>query len=142
MVIGMAANILIARFSNLKFIFLTGHHTLYMAALISVVLSVAGLEGVLLYVISFIFLAQTIVGKIVVKPGQFPLRWSDAFNLSDDFKKLSVDNFVIDDYKEKHILLLEGFIKKSRTIERKIQFEYKKSFNSFVLYTTSLLLKL
>ncbi|MGG9963441.1 LTA synthase family protein [Ferruginibacter sp. SUN106] len=43
-------------------------------------------RGVLLHVISFIVLAQIIVGKIVVRPGQFPLRWSDAFNLSDDFK--------------------------------------------------------
>ena len=43
-------------------------------------------KGVWLYVISFILLAQIIVGKIVVMPGQFPLRWSDAFTLTDDFK--------------------------------------------------------
>ena len=45
MALGMLANILIARYSKLKFIFLTGHHTLYMAALIAVVLSVGGLTG-------------------------------------------------------------------------------------------------
>jgi PTS system ascorbate-specific IIC component len=50
MVIGMAANILIARFSRLKYIFLTGHHTLFMAALIAVVLRVAGLNEVLVYI--------------------------------------------------------------------------------------------
>lgn len=45
MAFGMAANLIIARFSSLKYIFLTGHHTLYMAALIAVVLNVGGLEG-------------------------------------------------------------------------------------------------
>ena len=43
-------------------------------------------RGTALYVISFILLAQIIIGKIVVMPGQFPLRWSDAFTLTDDFK--------------------------------------------------------
>jgi phosphoglycerol transferase MdoB-like AlkP superfamily enzyme len=43
-------------------------------------------KGVWVYVISFILLAQIIVGKMVVMPGQFPLRWSDAFTLTDDFK--------------------------------------------------------
>jgi len=51
MVIGMAANIIIARFTKLKYIFLTGHHTLYMAAMIAIVLVVAGLEGFALYVL-------------------------------------------------------------------------------------------
>lgn len=43
-------------------------------------------KGIVFYIISFLLLAQCIIGKIVVKPGQFPLRWSDAYTLSDDFK--------------------------------------------------------
>jgi phosphoglycerol transferase MdoB-like AlkP superfamily enzyme len=42
--------------------------------------------GSIYYVIAFFVLAQIVVGKFVFKPGQFPLRWSDAFTLSDDFK--------------------------------------------------------
>jgi phosphoglycerol transferase MdoB-like AlkP superfamily enzyme len=38
------------------------------------------------YIITVLLFAQCIIGKIVVKPGQFPLRWSDAYSLSDDFK--------------------------------------------------------
>ncbi len=43
-------------------------------------------KGILYYVVAVFILAQVIVGKIVLKPGQFPLRWSDAFTLTDDFK--------------------------------------------------------
>ncbi|TDX45183.1 PTS ascorbate transporter subunit IIC [Orenia marismortui] len=46
MVFGMLANILIARFTRLKYIFLTGHHTFYMACMIAVILVVAGFTGV------------------------------------------------------------------------------------------------
>lgn len=46
MAFGMVANIIIARFTRLKFIFLTGHHTFYMACMIGVILTVAGFEGV------------------------------------------------------------------------------------------------
>jgi len=43
MVVGMVANLVLARFSKAKFIFLTGHHTLFMACLLAVVLNFAGL---------------------------------------------------------------------------------------------------
>lgn len=46
MAFGMVANIIVARFTRLKFIFLTGHHTFYMACMIGVILTVAGFESV------------------------------------------------------------------------------------------------
>ena len=51
MAFGMVANIAIARFPRLKFIFLTGHHTFYMACMIAVILVVAGFEGVQLVLV-------------------------------------------------------------------------------------------
>ena len=45
MAFGMVANIMVARFTCLKYIFLTGHHTFYMACMISIILTVAGFEG-------------------------------------------------------------------------------------------------
>lgn len=47
---GMVFNILIARFTKFKYIFLTGHHTLYMACMIAVILSVAGFTSVSLII--------------------------------------------------------------------------------------------
>lgn len=44
--LGMCANILLARFSRLKYIFLTGHHALYMSCLISILMSISGLTGI------------------------------------------------------------------------------------------------
>ena len=45
MCLGMVFNIVLARFSRLHYIFLTGHHTLYMACMLAVILSVGGLES-------------------------------------------------------------------------------------------------
>lgn len=50
MALGMAFNLILARFSRMPYIFLTGHHTLYMACMIAVILGGAGhLEGPALY---------------------------------------------------------------------------------------------
>lgn len=56
MVFGMIVNILIARFTNLKYIFLTGHHTFYMAAFLAILLSVGKITGTLTVVIGAIIL--------------------------------------------------------------------------------------
>ncbi len=56
MAFGMVANILIARFTPLKFIFLTGHHTLYMACMIGIILTVGGLSGVTMIAVGAIVL--------------------------------------------------------------------------------------
>lgn len=45
MCLGMVFNIILARFSRLHYIFLTGHHTLYMACMLAVILNVGGLES-------------------------------------------------------------------------------------------------
>ena len=50
MALGMLLNIVLARFSRMKYIFLTGHHTLYMACMIAVILSVGGLKGFPLWI--------------------------------------------------------------------------------------------
>lgn len=44
--LGMCFNILLARFSKLKYIFLTGHHALYMSCLVAALTQIAGLGGV------------------------------------------------------------------------------------------------
>lgn len=61
MVCGMIVNILLARFTPFKYIFLTGHHTLFMACLIAVTLSVGGLQGATLVIIGSIILGLSMV---------------------------------------------------------------------------------
>ncbi|AWX13969.1 PTS ascorbate transporter subunit IIC [Mergibacter septicus] len=61
MAFGMVANIFFARFSRFKYIFLTGHHTLYMACMIAIILSVAGFSGT-----SFVVLGSISLGLIMV----------------------------------------------------------------------------
>ncbi len=61
MMFGMVANIVLARFSRMPYIFLTGHHTLYMAAMIAIVLTVGGLSGVSLIIGGSMILGLTMV---------------------------------------------------------------------------------
>lgn len=52
----MLVNILIARFTRLKYIFLTGHHTLYMACMIAVMMYVAGFRDYALVIVGSLIL--------------------------------------------------------------------------------------
>jgi ascorbate PTS system EIIC component len=61
MLFGMIVNILIARFTPYKYIFLTGHHTMFMACLISAVFAAGGVTGVPLVIIGSIILGSLMV---------------------------------------------------------------------------------
>lgn len=69
MVLGMLFNIVLARFTPLKYIFLTGHHTLYMAAMLAVILSVGGLSGFLVVAIGALILgAMMVISPAILQP--------------------------------------------------------------------------
>lgn len=61
MLFGMVANIVIARLTPFKYIFLTGHHTMFMACLIAVILTTGGLTGVPMVIIGSIILGSIMV---------------------------------------------------------------------------------
>lgn len=67
--LGFVFNILLARFTRYKYIFLTGHHVLFMAALITAVMSTAGFHGVELVIIgSFILGSTMVLSPAIVQP--------------------------------------------------------------------------
>jgi PTS system ascorbate-specific IIC component len=56
MALGFVVNLLLARFTPAKFIFLTGHHLFFMATVLAVVLGSAGITGVNQAILGAIFL--------------------------------------------------------------------------------------
>lgn len=69
MVLGMLINIALARLTPLKYIFLTGHHTLYMAAMLAVILSVGGLSGGWVVAIGAVILgAMMVISPAILQP--------------------------------------------------------------------------
>ncbi|MFU2316517.1 PTS ascorbate transporter subunit IIC [Rahnella sp. PCH160] len=79
MAFGMVANLIVARFTRLKYVFLTGHHTFYMACMISVILTVAGFEGVAL-----VFTGSLTLGLIMAFFPALAQRYMRKITGSDD----------------------------------------------------------
>lgn len=80
MVFGMIMNIVFARFTPFKYIFLTGHHTLFMACLIAASLSVGGMSGTPLILIGSILLGICMVlFPAILQPTVRQITGSDDF---------------------------------------------------------------
>ncbi|MEH8154413.1 PTS ascorbate transporter subunit IIC [Aeromonas caviae] len=61
MFFAMLVNILIARLTPWKFIFLTGHHTLFMSMMVAAILSVGGMSGIPLIAVGSLVVGVTMV---------------------------------------------------------------------------------
>ena len=69
MVLGMLFTIVLARITPLKYIFLTGHHTLYMAAMLAVILSVGGLSPFWVILVGAVILGiMMVVSPAILQP--------------------------------------------------------------------------
>jgi PTS system IIC component len=79
MAFGMVANIIVARFTRLKYIFLTGHHTFYMACMIGVILTVAGFDG-----IGLVFTGSLILGLVMAFFPALAQRYMKRITGTDD----------------------------------------------------------
>lgn len=77
LVVGLIANLVVARFTKFKYIFLTGHHSFFMACLLSAVLQTAGFEGWTLILIAGAFLG--LISAILPAIGQkYTLKVTDG----------------------------------------------------------------
>jgi PTS system ascorbate-specific IIC component len=79
MICGFALSLVLARFTPLKYVFLTGHHVLFMATMLTVVLSTAELENALLIPLGALLLATI----MLVMPA-FSHPWMRRVTGSDD----------------------------------------------------------
>lgn len=61
MFFAMVINIAIARFTPWKYIFLTGHHTLFMSMMVAVILSTAGMKGATLIAVGSLVVGVSMV---------------------------------------------------------------------------------
>ncbi len=73
MFIGFLASLLIARFTNLRYVFLTGHHILFMATMLAVVLVTVGMSGA-----TVIIVGAALLGTIMVVMPAFAHPWMKA----------------------------------------------------------------
>ncbi|WP_257349833.1 PTS ascorbate transporter subunit IIC [Pseudalkalibacillus decolorationis] len=80
MLFGMIVNIILARFTPFKYIFLTGHHTMFMACLVAVILTTGGMSGV-----SMVIIGSIILGSLMVLSPAMLQPFTRKVTGSDDF---------------------------------------------------------
>jgi PTS system ascorbate-specific IIC component len=80
MLFGMIVNILLARLTPFKYIFLTGHHTMFMACMIAVILMTGGMEG-----FALIFVGSIILGSLMVLMPALVAPYTRKITGSNDF---------------------------------------------------------
>lgn len=61
MILGFIISLVLARFTPLRYVFLTGHHTLFMATLLTIVLATSGLNAVSVVIIGGVLLGVVMV---------------------------------------------------------------------------------
>ncbi|WP_251640013.1 PTS ascorbate transporter subunit IIC, partial [Sporosarcina sp. NCCP-2716] len=80
MLFGMIVNIAFARLTPFKYIFLTGHHTMFMACMIAVILKTGGMSG-----IGMVVLGSIILGALMVLSPAMLQPFTRKITGSDDF---------------------------------------------------------
>ena len=89
MVVGFVFHILIARFTPLKAIFLTGHHTLYMAVLMTAIFIATGLSGIMLIILGGITTALALSLSPYISKWAMPYIVKDANIAMGHFSNLT-----------------------------------------------------
>ena len=78
MILGFAVSLVLARFTPLHYVFLTGHHALFMATLLTIVLATAGLETA-----AVILLGGFLLGVVMVSLPAISQPWTKRI-IGDD----------------------------------------------------------
>ncbi len=73
MFIGFIASLVIARLTNLRYVFLTGHHIFYMATMLAVIMVTVGMAG-----LSGVIVGAILLGTIMVIMPAFAQPWMKA----------------------------------------------------------------
>ncbi len=82
MALGMVLNVVLARFSRFSYIFLTGHHTLYMACMLAIILALGGLSGWPLYLAGGCLLSLVMtISPAICHPTMRKITKSDGVSL-------------------------------------------------------------
>lgn len=71
MILGFVVSLILARFTPLRYVFLTGHHVLFMATMLTIILATAGYNGTVT-----VLLGALLLGILMVSMPAFAHPWT------------------------------------------------------------------